>query len=468
MATISFGGLGNGLDFGQVVDQLVKAARIPVDRLTAQKATLNSKSTDYATLSTKLIALQSAADKVRLPSNFDRSSVSVSDATVLTATGSSSAVQGSYTVRVTQLAQSHQITNKAAKAVTSTTTDIVSGGSGTFTFRVGSGANQTVSLSATATIEDLKTAINDLGAGVTASVINAGSESTPAYRLALTSVSTGASNGVTIVADDTDLDFLNGSGTGGTDILQAAQDAVIVVGDPTLNPVTFQRSSNTMTDAITGVTLTLNKKTTGSDTVSVNVSRDVTAVQTGIKNLATAYNDVVTFINERNTYDVASKEGGIFFNEPTIRTVLSQVRTALSSVVPGLTTYASVGDVGFKTERDGTVTIEDAKLSAALSSNYTAVKNLFVTQTGSVGVAQLLNTAVDSLNDIESGALTLRKGGLNDQISDVTDEIARKDDLIAQYEERLRRQYAALDGLLGQLQSQINFLQTNSSLTKNT
>ena len=465
MATISFGGLGNGLDFGQVVEQLVKASRIPVDRLNAKKSDLNSKSTDYATLSTKLIALQSAADKMRLPSNFDRSSVSVSDSTVLTATGSSSAVQGSYTVKVTQLAQSHQITNKATKAVSSTTTDIVSGGSGTFTFRVGSGANQTVSLSATATIEDLKTAINDLGAGVTASVINAGSESSPAYRLALTAISTGAGNAVTIVADNTDLDFLNGSGTGGTDTLQAAQDAMIVVGDPNLNPVTFQRSSNTMTDAITGVTLTLNK-TTGSDTILVNVSRDVTAVQTSIKDLAAAYNEVVKFINERNTYDVATKEGGIFFNEPTVRTVLSQLRTALSSVVPGLTTYASVGEIGFKTERDGTVTIEDAKLSAALSSNYAGVKNLFVTQTGSVGVAQLLNMAVDTLDDIESGALTLRKRGLTDQITDMTDEIARKEDLIAQYEERLRRQYAALDGLLGQLQSQIGFLQTNSSLTR--
>jgi flagellar hook-associated protein 2 len=119
---------------------------------------------------------------MRLPSNFDRSSVSVSDSTVLTATGSSSAAQGSYTVKVTQLAQSHQITSKAAKAVASTTTDIVSGGSGTFTFRVGTGTNQTVSLSATATIEDLKTAINDLGAGVTASVINTGSESAPVAR----------------------------------------------------------------------------------------------------------------------------------------------------------------------------------------------------------------------------------------------------------------------------------------------
>ncbi|NGZ08377.1 MAG: hypothetical protein CV088_03200 [Nitrospira sp. LK70] len=464
MATISFGGLGNGLDFGQVVDQLVKASRIPVDRLNAKKDDLNSKSTDYATLNTKLIGLQSAADKMRLPSTFDRTSVSVSDTTVLTATGSSSAVPGSYTVKVTQLAQSHQITSRAAKAVASTTTDIVSGGSGTFTFRVGSGTNQTVSLDATATIEDFKSAINDLGAGVTASVVNTGSEGSPAYRLVLTATSTGATNEVTIVADNTDLDFLNGTGTGGTDTLQAAQDAVIVVGDPTLNPLTFQRSTNNITDAITDVTLTLTKMT-GLSTISVNVARDMSAVQTNIKALATAYNEVVKFINERTTYDITTKKGGIFFNEPTVRTVLGQVRTALSSVVPGSTAYVSVGDVGFKTERDGSVTVDDAKLNAALSSNYTGVKNLFVNQTGSVGVAQLLNAAVDTLDDIESGALTLRKRGLTDQISDVTDEIARKEDLISQYEERLRRQYAALDGLLRQMQSQIGFLQSNSSLT---
>ncbi|UVT14537.1 MAG: flagellar filament capping protein FliD [Nitrospira sp.] len=465
MATISFGGLGNGLDFGQVVDQLVKASRIPVDRLNTKKADLNSKSTDYATLSTKLIALQSAADRMRLPSNFDRSSVSVGDSTVLTATGASTAVQGSYTVKVTQLAQSHQMTNKAAKAVVATTTDIVSGASGTFTFHVGSGSNQTVNLSATGTIDDLKTAINDLGAGATASVVNTGSEASPAYRLVLTATSTGASTGVTIVADDTDLDFLNGSGTGGTDTLQAAQDAVIVVGDPNLNPLTFQRGSNTITDAISGVTLTLSK-TTGSSTVAINVSRDVAAVQTNIKDLATAYNEVVKFINERNTYDITTKKGGIFFNEPTVRTVLGQLRTALSSVVPGLTTYASVGEIGVKTERDGTVTVDEAKLNAALSSNYTAVKDLFVNQADSAGIAQLLNLSVDTLDDIESGALTLRKKGLTDQISDLTDEITRKEDVIAQYEDRLRRQYAALDGLLGQLQSQLGFLQTNSSLTR--
>jgi flagellar hook-associated protein 2 len=149
MATISFGGLGNGVDFGQVVDQLVKVSRLPVDRLTGKKATLNSKSTDYATLSTKVASLQSASEALRLSTSFDRTSASVSNSTVLSVTASSAAAAGSYSVRVVQLAQSHQITNKAATAAANTTTDIVSGASATFTFRVGSGSDQTITLGAT-------------------------------------------------------------------------------------------------------------------------------------------------------------------------------------------------------------------------------------------------------------------------------------------------------------------------------
>ena len=406
--------------------------------------------------------LQSAADKLRLSTSFDRTGTSVSDSTALSAIGSSTATAGTYSIRITQLAQSHQITNKDAKAVAAVTTDIVGGTSGTFTFRVGSGANQTVTLSSTATLDDLKAAINDLGAGATASIINTGSDTTPAYRLVLTAASTGAANGVTIVSDDTDLDLDNSSGTGGVDTLQAAQDATVVVGDPNQNPVTLTRSSNVVSDAIPGVTLTL-LKTTGSSTVQVGVSRDVAAVKSNITALATAYNDVVKFINERNTYDTATKKGGIFFNEPTVRGVLTQLRTALSSSVAGLSSVSTAGEIGFKTERDGTVTIDDAKLDTALASSYSAVKNLFINQTSSTGIAQLVNNAVDVLDDAVNGALTLRKNGLTKQITDLTAEIARKEDAVAQYEDRLRRQYAALDGLLGRLQSQIGFLQTSST-----
>jgi flagellar hook-associated protein 2 len=460
---ISFGGLGNGIDFGQVVDQLVKIQRLPIDKLTQTQTSLKSKLTDYGLLGTKLLSLQSAADALRLATSFDRSSVSVGDATVLSASASSTAVAGTYTVKVTRLGQAHQLTNKAAKAVASATASIVSGASATFTFRVGSGADQTVALSQGATLEDLKTAINDLGAGVSASVLNTGTDSAPAYRLVLTATSTGASNAVTIVADTTDLDFLNASGTGGTDVLQAAQDAEIVLGDPSQNPVTVTRSSNTITDAISGVTLTLIKPT-GDGTITVAVSRDTAAVKANIKALIGAYNDIVAFINERSTYDVTTQTGGLFFKESTPKTVLSRLRQALSDEVSGLSTYTAVGQIGFRTERDGTIALDDAKLDKALGEQYGAVKALFINQAGSIGVAQRINAAVDALDDVADGALTLRKQSLTKQIDDLAKDIARKDEALAAYEARLRAQYAALDALLSQLQGQLSFLRSRIGL----
>ncbi len=462
MPTISFGGLGNGLDFGQVVDQLVKVAQLPVDRLTKKRTDLNTKLTDLTTVSTKVATLQSAAEALRLSTSFDRTTVSVSDSTVLSASASSSGATGTYSVRVVQLAQSHQIVSKAAKAVSSGTTDIVSDGSATFTFQVGSGSSQTVNLGSAATLADLRDQINDLGAGVTASLINTGTEAAPSYRLALSSNSTGSDNAITIVADGTDLDLLNGSGTGGIDTLSAAQNAEIQIGDQSLDPLTIERSSNTITDAIPGLSLTLTK-TTGAETVQVSLSQDVDAVKANVKALATAYNEVVKFINERTTYDVTTKQGGVFFNESSARTVISQLRTALSSSVSGATTYTSVGQIGFKTERDGTITVDDGQLTTALSTNYSAVKALFTNQGAATGLAQSLVSAVDALNDVVGGALTLRKNGLTSEITRVGDDIARQEDSVSRYEERLRRQFAALDGLLRQLQGQSSFLQSQSS-----
>ena len=457
MASISFGGLGNGIDFGQVVDQLVKVQHLPIDALTKKKTTLQSKLTEYGSLTDKLLALQSAGDSLRFPTAFDRSSTTVSDQTALTASASSTTTPGSYLVRVTQLAQSHQITNKGTTAVSSVTSDIVSGASATFTFRVGTGTNQTVSLSDTATLEGLQTGINDLGAGVTASIVNAGSETTPAYRLILTATASGASNGVTIVADGTTLDFANGGGAGGVDTLQAAQDAIAIVGDPTLNPVTLHRSSNTITDAIPGVTLSLTK-TTGSSGVSVNVTHDNGAVKANIQNFVKAYNDIVTFVNKDTAYDATTKTGAILYNETSVKGIVSQIRQALSAPISGLTTFSSGGEIGFKTNREGTVTLEEAKLDSALSTNYNAVKSLFINQTTVAGIAQRVNQAIDAIDDAVSGSLTGRKNSLTGQINSLANQIGRKETAISAYEERLKIQYAKLDSLLRQLQGQTSFL----------
>jgi len=458
MAGISIGGLGNGIDFGQVVTQLVSIAQIPITNLQSQKTALQGTLNDYNTLGTRLLALQSAANALRTGTSFDQSSVAASDDTVLTATAAATATPGSYTIGVTQLASTHQIANKAAKAVASTTTDIVSGASGTFKFKVGSGTEQSVTLGGTATLDDLKTAINDLGAGVSATVLNTGSDSAPAYRLVLTSNNTGQSNAITITSDTTDLDFLNTSGTGGADTLQAAQDAIVVLGDPDLNPVTLQRSGNSVTDAIPGVTLTLKATTSDSAPVTLTVSHDVSAVADNIKAVVAAYNNVVQFINQRTTYDTQTNTGGDFVGESTARTVLGQIRRALSSTVPGLTTYSGVSQVGFKTERDGTITLDEGALNGALSSNYAGVRTLFIGQTGTAGVAQNLYDAVNVLDDVQGGPLTLRQKGLNDQISSLTDQISRKQQDLSDYQDRLQLQFASLDALIQQIKTQSTFL----------
>jgi flagellar hook-associated protein 2 len=455
---ISFGGLGNGVDFGQVVAALAKVQRQPIDKLTADKQALQTKLTDYGQLGTKLLALQSAASQLRLHSSFDQSKSTVGDATVMDAQAAAGAGSGSYTVQVTQLAKANQITNKAAKAVSSTTDVIVSGGAGAFSFRVGTGPMQSVTLGNGATLDDLRAAINDLGAGVTASVINTGTESSPAYRLTLTATASGAANIISVTADTTSLDFTNGSGTGGSDTLQAGQNAILVIGDPGQTTITIQRESNVVTDAIPDVTLTLKSKTT-TNPVTVNINSDPEAVKTNIKALATAYNDIVKFVNERTTYDITTKTGGDFFNETTAKNVLSQLRSALSSQVSGASVYQTLGQIGFKTERDGTVTVDDAKLDSALTSNYAATKALFITQPTSTGIAQQITQTVDTLDSVDTGAFTIRKKAITDQINKLTAEIARKEDIATQYEERLRLQYASLDSLLQKMQAQTGALQ---------
>jgi flagellar hook-associated protein 2 len=462
MATISFGGLGNGFDFSQVVNQLVAVQQQPITQLSDNQKSLQDKLTAYGTLNDDLLKLQTAATALNQGSNFDHSAVAVDNDGILTASGDSTAAPGSYTLQVRQLARANQVINKAATAVASTTSSIVSGPSATFSFTVGNGTQQSVTLDQGATLDDLKTAINDLGAGVSASILNTGTDAAPAYRLVLTATNTGAANAVSITADGTSLDFANTSGSGGTDTLQAAQDAIVILGDPNQTPITLQRSTNTITDAISGVTLNLKSTTAAGSTVNVAVSRDTDTTKSDIKAIVSAYNDIVTFINQNTTYDTNTQQGGTLFSEGTPQTVLSRLHDALMNDVGGLTGMTSAAEIGFQTQRDGTITVDDATLDQALSQNYTAVRNLFINQAGSSGVAQRLSDAVDALDDVESGALTLRKSSLTTQISDLSDQIAQKQEALSQYQQQLQLQYAALDSSLREMQTQMSYLSSLS------
>ena len=459
---ISFGGLGNGIDFGPIVDFLVQAKRIPIDRINEQKLNDQEKLTNFGSLGTKLLGLQNAANSLRTRLSFDKNEVSVSSAssqTLLTASASSTAASGIYRVTVNELASAHQIVSKASTAVSTTDTDIVSGATGTFSFQVGTGSVQTVNLDATGTLEDLRDGINNLGAGVSASILNTGTETTPAYRLVLGSNDTGVSNSITISADDTNLDTV----TTGVDTFQAAQDSQIVLGEG-VGAVTIERASNTLADVISGVTLNLQAEDLGNP-VTISVTRDNTAVKEGVSNFVSSYNEVVEFINEQTAFDLETGERGILVGDSLARTVLDRIRQSALSEISGLTTYTSASQIGFETQpADGTIKLNEATLDAALSENYSAVRDLFIqnSTTGTEGIGELVVNAVDALDDVESGVLSIRQNSLTKQIDNFVQQISVKEAALSLYEEQQRIKFANLDGLLATLQGQLDALATLS------
>jgi flagellar hook-associated protein 2 len=165
-------------------------------------------------LSIKLSSLKSSAEKLNDVSMFNTKSVAVTSAgtdTYLSATTTSGAAAGSYTVYVDQLAQAHKIASQGWADENSTA--ILDSGSypsgGNFSFRIGdSGAITDIQISATTTLQELRDMINSADAGVSATILNDGTD-TNSYRLVLTSDTTGASNDVQVTTNVTQLDFTN-------------------------------------------------------------------------------------------------------------------------------------------------------------------------------------------------------------------------------------------------------------------
>jgi flagellar hook-associated protein 2 len=461
---ISFGGLGNGVDFGPIIDALVQAERIPIDGLTQQKLQSQKKLTEFGLLGGKLLSLQGLAGSLRTRVNFNKNQVNVSSPsaqTPLTATVSSSAAPGTYQITVNQLASAHQIISKASTAVVSTDADIVGGASGTFQFQVGAGSLQTVNLESTGTLDDLRAAINDLGAGVSASILNTGNESSPQYRLVLSANATGLDQAISVVTDDTTLDSVST----GVDTFQAAQDSEVVLGETDAGAgttaITINRSTNTLSDVVAGLTLNL-QAVDAANPVTISVTQDTGAVKEAISEFVNGYNEIVTFINERTFYNTETRERGIFVGESFARNVLDRVRESLFSQISGVTTYTGASQIGFETQTtDGTIKLNDATLDSALSTNFSAVRDLFVenSTTGTHGIAELVVNAIDSLDDIDTGALTRRQNALTKQVAELTQQISVKEDALTRFEEQQRLKFANLDGLLARLQSQLNLLQ---------
>jgi len=361
--TLSIGGLISGVDTNSLLDQLYEVAQAPIRRLESRKEGLNRKSVAWSQFEALAWSFRGLAAQLATPGGFGLYSAMVSEGDLVSASVGSSAVPGTYTFTVQALAQTHQLVAQGYAD-----TDETSVGTGTVSITVGDGGPVVVEV-AELTLGELRDAINEAEAGVSAAIINDGSDTSP-YRLVLTSETSGLAGEMVVVVD------LAGGTAPSFSEMQAAQDAQIQLGSGA-GAVTISSGSNTISGAIEGVTLNL-LAADPATAVTLTVARDTAAIESRIGELVGAYNTAVDFFAEQFAFDPDTGWSGVLFGDYRLQGLQHDLARGLSNPIVGLAgEFASLAQLGVRRQASGKLTIDSATLASALSSSFDDVVAVF-------------------------------------------------------------------------------------------
>jgi len=390
MASIVSSTGASGLPIDSLVTAQMQAEQQPITDIKTKISSYNTKLSAYSTLKSGLSTFQTAVDKLATAAKFNAQAVTASDSTSISATANGTAVLGNYNVTVSQLATSQ----KLATSAYSSATDIVGTGKitisfGTYTAAAGAtpasftanGDKSDITIDITSsnnTLAGIRDAINAKNASVSASIVNDGTGN----RLVITSKDTGEVNSLKIsVADDDG----NNTDSGGLSALAydplassnnmtqmtAAKNALL-----TVDGMSISKSSNTVSDVIQGVTLTLKSVTSASNTLSV--STDTDTIQASVQSFVDAYNALNTSMRNLTKFvSAGSSSNGALLGDSTARNIMVKLKYMLSASSPTATTYKTLTDIGVTMGSDGSLSLDSTKLQKAVTNNVSDVAKLF-------------------------------------------------------------------------------------------
>lgn len=384
------------LDINSIVNQLMTVERQPINKLNVTEASFQTKLSAYGSIKGAVASFQTAMQNLGSAIKFTKLDAIPSDDTILSATASSIAVAGTYSLEVTSLAQAQKL---VATGQSSSTAAIGDGTPTTVTFdfgtinggtldpitkkytgvtSFGSNGNGTKSItidSSNNSLQGIRDAINAAKIGVTATIINDGSASP--YRLALSSDNNGVSNSLKIsVSGDTSVTNLLAHDPAATQNL--SENVTATNANFKVNGVSVSKTSNSATDVIQGVTLNLKKTTTTSTTVTV--AHDNASVSNSVAGFVKAYNDLAKTLRDISAYNPATKQAAILQGDSTVRSLQSQLRNALGSPVVGASGgLTTLSQIGISFQKDGSLGLDTTKLNNAITNNVSDIASLFAT-----------------------------------------------------------------------------------------
>ena len=443
---ISALGAGSGVDVKALAESLVEAERAPrKERIDTKITQTEAKISGYGALKFALSELQTAFRTLNDARDFSTLTTTNSQTSAFGIASNSSAVAGAYNIEVTQLAQA---TRWASNSIPSGTT-FNSGSAFNLTFTVG-GTSTPIAIS-TATPEGVVTAVNAQTAttGVSAQLINTGS----AYTLVFTGEE-GADNDFTVTSATGDLTFQ-------ANALQSAQNALLSIND-----IDITSSSNTVDEALEGVTLNLYTTTSGSARVSL--TPEISTVKANMKALVSAYNnfsDNIKILNDRSSE--VEEFGGALAGDSLLQSIKSQVRSMITGDFTLYTDSVNLTDpqnaninaawqVGLSFDRNGKLQLDEDKLESAFSEYPREVVTLFTANSNDLSVfstdsAGLAGTAVRKLDEMlrSTSLLTEQTANATKKVDLYKADLVKLEERMTALLERYLKQFALMDSIVG-------------------
>src|SRR5271157_477984 len=441
----AFSGKTNGIDVQSTVDELMQIERQPETQLQQQQSDVNQQISMLGVLSGDLQALYTAANALQdISGGLDGRTATSSQSDIVTASADSTAAIANHTVTVTNLAT---ISSSYSDPVPSTTQlggveiDVAYGDPNN-----PSGQDKIIIPADDNTLQQAASYINSSSFGVTANVVTDANGS----RLALVSKTSGAAGNLTVTSSA--LNFTQGI---------AGVDAQLNV-----DGVPIDSSTNTVTSALPGVTLDLASASPNTP-VTITVAPDTSQATQTINSFVSAYNTVINDINSQFTVDANAQEGPLAGNSG-LRSLQSQLLSAISYAVSGTGQYVNLQSMGIEMQDDGTLQVNSSVFNKALSNDYQDFQNFFQSLTPQ-GFGNFFGNQMMQMTDPTQGPVALAVTGLQQTNQSLTSDINDFEARMTSMQQELTQQYSAVNAtleeypmLMQQISSQLDSLSTSS------
>ncbi len=448
--SLAIDGLVSGLKTTDLINSLMSVEAVPQTLLKSKLASTNSFISSLQTINSLVQTLATKATTAQKAGSLDVFTATSSAPTVSVIAGPTAA-KGSidFTVGATAAAQ---VGVTAAMATWSSAAEPIT--------IVGAGGKQTTVTPASGSLDDTVAAVNKAGAGVTATKVSAGTDAdgTKLYRLQLASTTTGAAGGFSLYRGSA-ADVAAGTATDvfaqpGAAVVTTARDASVTLWAGTAAAQTVTSATNTFTDLLPGVDVTVTKPST--DPVTITVAQDTTKAQAVASGLVDALNAVASYYASNTavtsttspTTGTTSTKAGVLTGDATTRGVLQRLTTTMSTPVDG----RSPSSIGIVIQKDGTFTFDPDAFQKALAIDPRG------TQAMLSGVAANVGAAATAASDKYAGTITSSITGQQSVAKDLTTQIDSWSDRLTRRRATLQAQYSALETSLSKLQSQSSWL----------